>query len=61
MSYKVMNAHYKRQCHPETCCCSTDFVIVKDGMIVESVDSEDEGNELIDELTESDFLRTCGD
>lgn len=27
--YNVESSHYARGCHEETCCCSTDFVIVE--------------------------------
>ena len=26
--YEVVNAHAWRQCHPETCCCRTDYLVV---------------------------------
>ncbi len=47
---RVLNAHYKRQCHPETCCCPTDYVIVEGGMVIDNVDSEEKGMEIIKEL-----------
>ena len=48
--YEVRNAHAKRRCHPETCCCATDFVVVKDGMVIADVDSEEEGEREIDRI-----------
>lgn len=47
MSYEVVNAHWKRRCHPETCCCSTEYVIVQDGFITDNVDTVEEGEALI--------------
>jgi len=61
MSYEILNAHYWRRCHPETCCCGEDFVVLEDGMFLDNVESIEEGEALIEELTESEFLRTCGD
>ena len=47
MAYEIVNAHWKRQCHPETCCCRTDYVMLEDGMITDDVESIEEGEELI--------------
>jgi hypothetical protein len=27
IGYEVSSSHFVRQCHPETCCCSTDYVV----------------------------------
>jgi hypothetical protein len=49
--YHVSSSHYQRQCHPETCCCDTDYVIVQDqdgcDEIIGDVDSEEQGRTII--------------
>lgn len=29
IEFQVLTSHNARKCHPETCCCSTDWVIVR--------------------------------
>jgi hypothetical protein len=59
--YAVRNSYAFRRCHPETCCCPTDFVVVKEikyfqlpyNTIEEfycDVSSEKEGEKIVKEL-----------
>jgi len=57
--YSISNAHYERRCHPETCCCSTDLVVVEHKVdqyrqpytsIVQGVKTVEEGEALIAKL-----------
>jgi len=29
VEFLAVNSHVHRQCHPETCCCSTDWLVVR--------------------------------
>jgi len=29
VEFSAVNSHAHRQCHPETCCCSTDWLVVR--------------------------------
>ena len=48
--YEVVNAHWFRQCHPETCSCHTDYVVLINGRFRADVETKDEGYSLIDFL-----------
>jgi len=43
---EVSNAHWFRKCHPETCCCSTNYV-VHTYKVLMAVDTIEEGEQWI--------------
>ena len=47
--YEVMNAHYFRKCHSETCGCDSDFLVInkEKNSIAGKVNSREEGRKLI--------------
>lgn len=47
---EVRFSHFARQCHPETCCCKTDYVVVDGGMVIEDVETEQDGLDFIEWL-----------
>jgi len=52
--YAVHSSHLERQCHSETCCCDTDYVIISKekghNQIISEVNSEEEGKTIINLL-----------
>lgn len=64
--YEVMNAHYFRKCHSETCGCDSDFLVInkEKNSIAGKVNSREEGRKLIkimgffgkEEITMTDLI-----
>jgi len=40
--YQILNSHQWRKCHRETCCCSNNLVVLKNGRWIGECDTEDE-------------------
>ena len=73
ITYEVSGAHYERACHPETCGCPTDYVLIRreaaqsgagalDKSIVCNLEDEDQGRDLVSkllsgEITEGDISK----
>jgi hypothetical protein len=58
IEYQICGSHQYRGCHEETCCCSTDLVLVEKRKspvfpyseyksVIANIDTYEEGNELI--------------
>ena len=48
--YEVVSSHFYRKCHPETCGCDSEFLVINRGdrTIAGKVDSEEDGSKLIE-------------
>jgi len=61
ITYEVGGAHRERDCHPETCCCPTEYVLIKreasqgglgalNKSIVCNLEDEKQGSDLVSKL-----------
>jgi len=44
--FKIVNAHWWRKCHRETCNCPTDFVLLKNGVFDRNVETDNVSKEI---------------
>lgn len=54
--FTVISAHYWRQCHPETCRCPTDFVVLEDDSFYMDVRSREDGELVIALAVPKEFI-----